>query len=49
MAQEDYPEVKLVFGRQEDGTQPYLLPMFRTLTEQLFAPLTECLQAMKDV
>ena len=49
MAQEDYPEVKLVFGRQEDGTPPYLLPMFRTLTEQLFAPLAECLQAMKDV
>ena len=49
MAQEDYPEVKLVFGRQEDNTPPYLLPMFRTLTEQLFAPLAECLQAMKDV
>ena len=49
MAQEDYPEVKLVFGRQEDDTPPYLLPMFRTLTEQLFAPLAECLQVMKDV
>ena len=49
MAQEDYPEVKLVFDRQENDTPPYLLPMFRTLTEQLFAPLAECLQVMKDV
>lgn len=46
MAQEDYPEVKLVFRRNNDAVPPYACPEFRALTERLFAPLANCLVAL---
>ncbi|MDK4538498.1 exodeoxyribonuclease V subunit gamma, partial [Kingella kingae] len=48
MAQEDYPEVQLVFGRDPDAEPPYTLPEFQQITEDLFEPLQVCLQAFAD-
>lgn len=48
MAQEDYPEVQLVFGRDPDAEPPYTLPEFQQITEDLFEPLQVCLQVFAD-
>ncbi len=47
-AQEDYPEIRLLYGR---GTEepPYHSTAFRRLTENLFAPLSECLKTIEAV
>ncbi|SSY70755.1 exodeoxyribonuclease V subunit gamma [Alysiella crassa] len=45
-AQEDYPEVKLVFGRNPDSEPPYRSDLFMNLTENLFAGLAGCLKAL---
>lgn len=45
-AQEDYPEVKLVYGRHADAEPPYRASEFLHLTEQLFAGLVDCLKAL---
>lgn len=42
---DNYPEVKLIYRQSEDDELPYLLPAFRALTENLFAPLSGCLKA----
>ena len=39
----DYPEVKLIYGRSADAEPPHRSEAFRRLTENLFAPLAECL------
>ena len=39
----DYPEVKLIYGRSADTEPPHRSEAFRRLTENLFAPLAECL------
>ncbi|QMT31884.1 exodeoxyribonuclease V subunit gamma [Alysiella filiformis] len=44
--QDNYPEVKLIYGRNDEDELPYLLPAFRALTENLFAPLSGCLKAL---
>ena len=43
-AQADYPETKLIYGRDDDT--PINSPTFRHLTENLFAPLADCLAAL---
>ena len=43
-AQADYPETKLIYGRDDDT--PINNPTFRRLTENLFAPLADCLAAL---
>ncbi|WP_027009674.1 exodeoxyribonuclease V subunit gamma [Conchiformibius kuhniae] len=45
-AQADYPEVRLVYGRDPEAEPPYRLPAFRHLTENLFAPLQNCVAAL---
>lgn len=45
-AQEDYPEVKLVFGRSENEA-PYRSDLFRYLTEALLLPLKDCVMLME--
>ena len=47
-AQADYPEIKLLYGRDPDAEPPYRLPAFRRLVENLFAPLGECLSALNS-
>ena len=42
--QADYPETKLIYGRDEDP--PINSPTFRHLTENLFAHLADCLAAL---
>lgn len=46
-AQEDYPEVKLVYGRNPHAEPPYRSPEFLHLTHNLFAGLSGCLKAFK--
>ena len=43
-AQADYPETKLIYGRDDDT--PINSPTFRHLTENLFAHLADCLAAL---
>lgn len=45
-AQADYPEVKLVYGRNPDDEPPYESDLFKHLTENLFAGLAGCLNAL---
>ena len=44
IAQADYPETKLIYGRDDDT--PINSPTFRHLTENLFAHLADCLAAL---
>ncbi len=44
-AQADYPETKLIYGRDDDT--PINNPSFRNLTENLFANLADCLIALQ--
>ena len=44
-AQADYPETKLIYGRDDDT--PINNPAFRNLTENLFANLADCLIALQ--
>ena len=44
-AQADYPETKLIYGRDDDT--PINNPAFRNLTENLFAYLADCLIALQ--
>ena len=47
MPQADYPEVKLVYGRNADEDLPYRSEAFRHLTENLFKPLKSCLAVLR--
>ncbi|MDK4688498.1 exodeoxyribonuclease V subunit gamma [Kingella negevensis] len=47
-AQEDYPEVKLIYGRNTDEDPPYTSEVFQRLTENLFANLSGCLKVLAD-
>ncbi|XXQ67297.1 exodeoxyribonuclease V subunit gamma [Neisseriaceae bacterium B1] len=48
-AQEDYPEVKLVFGRDENAEPPYRSELFQNLTENLLLTneMKACLLAIQ--
>ena len=46
-AQEDYPEVKLVYGRNPDAEPPYLSDEFINLTIDLFENLQGSLKALE--
>lgn len=47
-AEEDYPEVNLVFGSNPKAEPPYFSSEFRYLIETQFAPLQACLQELKE-
>lgn len=47
-AQEDYPEVKLVYGRNTHAEPPYLSDLFMDLTMDLFGDLQDCLKVLND-
>lgn len=47
-AQADYPEVKLVYGRNPDAEPPYLYDLFMNLTENLFTGLSGCLKVLQS-
>lgn len=43
-----YPEIRLIYERDDGDDLPYEMPVFRSLTENLFQSLSDCLKIMNS-